>query len=75
MRKVYFIFFSLLATFSTFGQTENPKVKVILLGTFHYGATSDRGKTSFPDLFSVKRQSELESMAKNLARFGVNKFF
>lgn len=60
---------------AVFGQTSNEKVKVILLGTFHYGATSDRGKTDFPDLFSEKRQKELDSIAKKLAEFEVNKFF
>jgi hypothetical protein len=62
-------------TSKVFGQTDNQKVKVILLGTFHYGATSDRGKTAFPDLFSVRRQGDLDSMAKDLAVVGVDKFF
>lgn len=58
-----------------FAQTQNQKVKVILLGTFHYGATSDKGKTPFPDLFSSKRQKELDTIAKKLAKFNVDKFF
>ena len=65
----------LLTINNIFGQTENQKIKVILLGTFHYGATSDRSSTSFPDLFSVRRQNELDSIANDLARYGVNKFF
>lgn len=64
-----------LCVCSSFAQSQNAKVKVILLGTFHYGSTSDRGKTPFPDLFSVKRQKELDTIANKLAKFNVNKFF
>lgn len=56
-------------------QTNNEKIKVILLGTFHYGFTSDRNKITFPDLFSKKRQAELDSIAAKLTAFGVTKFF
>lgn len=66
----------LLLTFSqVYGQSQTPKVKVVLLGTFHYGKTSDAGKTDFPDLFSTRRQQELEQIATKLGRFGVDKFF
>ncbi|MFC4262653.1 DUF5694 domain-containing protein [Ferruginibacter yonginensis] len=69
------LFISIFLVNTAFGQTNNEKIKVILLGTFHYGATSDRSKTSFPDLFSKKRQSELDNIAQRLVKFGVNKFF
>jgi hypothetical protein len=74
MKLTAFLVIYLLST-NSFGQSDNKKIKVILLGTFHYGATSDKGKTTFPDLFSIKRQRELESIAKSLASFGVTKFF
>jgi hypothetical protein len=44
-----------------------PKIKIILLGTFHYGETTDRHSTSFPDLFSLKRQQEIEQLTQRLA--------
>jgi hypothetical protein len=78
MRKIIpssFILLFSLCFCNAFAQTSNPKIKVILLGTFHYGATSDRSTTAFPDLFSQKRQMELDSIAHKLANFGVNKFF
>jgi Family of unknown function (DUF5694) len=75
MKVNSFLIICLLAINNIFGQAQNKKIKVILLGTFHYGATTDRGKTSFTDLFSTKRQIELESIAINFAKFGVNKFF
>jgi Family of unknown function (DUF5694) len=64
-------FFSIAAGAQTF----NEKIKVILLGTFHYGATSDRNSTNFADLYTEKRQKELDSIATALNKFGVNKFF
>lgn len=70
---ILFIGFHLMSP--AVGQTTNQKIRVVLLGTFHYGATSDRTTTPFPDLFSDKRQSELETIAKQLVKIGVNKFF
>jgi Family of unknown function (DUF5694) len=67
------LLFTLSAT--TFGQINQPKIKVILLGTFHFGETPDRNKTAFPDLFSPKRQAELDTIANKLQKTGVNKFF
>ena len=45
---------------TAFGQTKNSKIKVILMGTFHFGATSDRNLITFKDLFIDKRQKELD---------------
>ena len=59
----------------TFGQIETEKIKVILLGTFHYGETSDRNKTDFSDLLSEKRQKELDTISTALNNFQVSKFF
>jgi Family of unknown function (DUF5694) len=73
--KLLSVLISFFLANTIFGQTNNEKIKVILLGTFHYGATADRGKTSFPDLFSKKRQLELDSIANKLVKIGVNKFF
>jgi Family of unknown function (DUF5694) len=52
-----------------------PKINVILLGSFHYGATSDRNSTKFPDLFSAKRQAELDSLVQQLAAARITKIF
>ncbi len=75
MKVTNFLVCCLFIVYNTFGQTNNQKVKVILLGTFHYGVTSDKGKTAFPDLFTAKRQKELDSIASKFAKLGVNKFF
>lgn len=50
-------------------------INVYLLGTFHYGATSDRNSTKFDDLFSDKRQQELDAMAKAIIHKKINKIF
>jgi len=60
---------------STFAQSQNEKIKIILMGTFHYGATGDRNSTNFKDLFSEKRQKELEFITSKLNSFGVKKIF
>lgn len=70
MRKIILL---LLVVCNSFAQNE--KVKVILLGTFHYGATSDANSTKFDDLFSQKRQKELDTLSKKLVASGVTKFY
>jgi hypothetical protein len=72
MKKIVILL--LLSQFA-FAQTQNKKVKVILLGTFHFGATTDRNSTKFEDVFSEKRQNELENVAKQLSRNGIEKIF
>ena len=69
------IFLLLLLVTLSYGQTKNKKIKVILLGTFHYGTTTDRNSTQFDDLFSEKRQNQLDSLAQKLNAFGVSKLF
>lgn len=78
-KKIFFlmicagVFFSLnaIAQQAKFPQ----KIKVVLLGTFHYGQTSDKGKTPFPDLFSAKRQQELEQMVNDLSKLSPTQIF
>ena len=58
----------LLISVTSFAQTKNEKIKIILMGTFHYGATGDRNSTNFKDLFSEKRQKELEILLNPIAQ-------
>jgi Family of unknown function (DUF5694) len=71
----YIVVFMLFVGTQANAQTTNDKIKVILLGTFHYGATSDRNSTAFADLYSPKRQKQLDSIANALNRAGANKYF
>ena len=59
----------------TYAQTQNKKIKVILLGTFHFGATTDRNSTKFEDVFSEKRQIEFDIVAKQLSKNRIDKIF
>lgn len=52
-----------------------PHIRVVLVGTFHFGNTQDKGKISFNDLFSVKRQQELQELTTQLARLKPDKVF
>ncbi len=72
-----FVFGIIAFNFSAKSQTPgtSPKVKVILLGTFHFGETSDRNRTSFPDLFSTSRQEQLDQLASKLAASNPDKIF
>ena len=72
MKKIILL---LVISTTSFAQTKNEKIKIILMGTFHYGATSDRNSTNFKDLFSEKRQKELDFMTAKLNAFGVKKIF
>lgn len=72
MKKTILI---LLIGITSFAQTKNEKIKIILMGTFHYGATGDRNSTNFKDLFSERRQKELDFMTSKLNAFGVKKIF
>ena len=72
MRK--FIILLLISQF-TYAQTQNKKIKVILLGTFHFGATTDRNSTKFEDVFSEKRQIEFDIVARQLSKNGIDKIF
>jgi hypothetical protein len=69
------LFLIFLLVTHSYGQTENTRIKVLLLGTFHFGDTPDKKKTTFPDLFSARRQKELAQMAVYLKKFGTDKVF
>ncbi len=45
------------------------------MGTFHFGATGDKNRTSFDDEFSPKRQSEIDDVVGRLAKYNPDKIF
>ena len=75
MKKLQVILLAYLFTLPVLAQNPSGKIKVILLGTNHFGATSDRNSTQFPDLFSPKRQKELDSIATIFQDLKVDKYF
>ncbi len=74
MKRILFFLAAYLLATSTYAQS-TPKIKVLLLGTFHFGETGDKNKTGFSDLFSVKRQQELQQLTNQLARLKPDKIF
>lgn len=68
-----------LAVFSVAAQEKakipDKKIQIVILGTFHFGATSDTNRTNFDDLFSPKRQSEINKIVERLAKYNPDKLF
>ncbi|WP_116107056.1 DUF5694 domain-containing protein [Lewinella sp. IMCC34191] len=56
-------------------QSTDDPIEVILLGSFHFGATSDANSTPFPDLFSARRQAELDTLAARIAQASPDRIF
>jgi hypothetical protein len=51
------------------------KIQIVILGTFHFGATGDKNKTNFDDEFSPKRQNEINQIVDLLAKYNPDKIF
>jgi hypothetical protein len=75
MKKTTLLLLVLLAKMPLFAQSDTSKIKVYLMGTFHFGATSDANKTTFNDLYSAKRQGELTEMATSIVKAKTSKIF
>lgn len=70
-----FLSFFAIAAFSQSKPAELPHIKIVLVGTFHFDYTPDKNKTDFADLFSPKRQRELQVFTTQLARLKPDKIF
>lgn len=74
MNRLFYFLIILLFVTSVRAQP-TPKIKILLLGTFHFGETGDRNKVAFDDLFSSKRQQEIQQLTSQLARLRPDKIF
>jgi len=70
---IFFIYPVLLLP--VFGQTADKKIKIILIGTFHWRPTSDKYPTTVNDLYSAKRQLELGDLLQKLSHIEADKIF
>ncbi|OAQ39119.1 hypothetical protein A5893_10640 [Pedobacter psychrophilus] len=68
------VLFAFICT-NSFGQTDPKKIKIILLGTFHFNQTLDSSSKLHSNLFSPKRQSEVEDLVNNLVKQKPDKIF
>ena len=80
MRKNLIILLALLFLTLNVSAQEKPKtpakkIQIVLLGTFHFGATNDTNKTNFDDEFSPKRQAEIKQIVELLAKYDPDKIF
>lgn len=75
MIRILICLLFLVFSLPVFSQPGIEKIKVVLFGTFHFGETTDRNKTAFSDLFSEKRQSEIDTMIKAISSLNINKYF
>ena len=65
----------LLLVAATPAVSQQKKIQIVLLGTFHFGQTTDTKKTTFPDLFSDRRQRELAALRAKLEAFRPDQIF
>ena len=73
--SLFFSFILTIISSPTWAQNSAKKIDTYLLGTFHFGSTTDRYSTDFPDLFSPQRQAELDQVASAIVASGVRKIF
>ncbi|SOE22728.1 hypothetical protein SAMN06298216_3137 [Spirosomataceae bacterium TFI 002] len=69
-----YLYFFLFISITTFCQ-EHSKMKVMVLGTFHFGESEDFQQTDIDDLLGKKRQKELRNLRKDLSKFNPDKIF
>ncbi len=79
MRKIFFILLLLLFSAFNFSAQEKPKppakkIQIVILGTFHFGATTDTNKQEF-DALLAKRQTEINEVVASLAKYNPDKIF
>jgi Family of unknown function (DUF5694) len=75
--SVLFVFIFYVVGVSAQEKPKQPvkKIQILILGTFHFGATGDKNKTNFDDEFSPKRQAEITKVVEHLAKYNPDKIF
>ena len=54
---------------------QSERIKILILGTIHFGETNDVNKTAFSDLMTDKRQREIAEIVDLLAKIKPDKIF
>jgi hypothetical protein len=75
MNKLFTIIFFSIISANSFGQAKAKKIKIILLGTFHFNQSLDSNSKLHVDLFSAKRQKEVNDLVDKLVRQKPDKIF
>ena len=76
MKKLSIIILLALICTNNYGQTANPKkIKIILLGTFHFNQSLDSASKIHSNLFTPKRQKEVSDLVDKLVKQKPDKIF
>lgn len=75
MNKKILTLVLLFLSCSFYGQRSPKKIKIILLGTFHFNQSIDSTSKLQSNLFSEKRQSEISNLVNKLAKQKPDKIF
>lgn len=74
--KILFVFFlAVCFALNAAAQTGRQKIKVILLGTFHFNQSLDSNSRLHSNLFSSKRQKEVDAIVQKLTAQRPDKIF
>ena len=75
MKKTLIIFFLTIFNLTIFAQTNPKRIKIILLGTFHFNQSLDSNSRLHSNIFSEKRQKEISNLVSNLVKEKPDKIF
>jgi hypothetical protein len=75
LKKICLITILALTTTVCTGQTSHKKIKIILLGTFHFHQSLDSNSRLHSQLFTEKRQKQIDEIVNNLVFFAPDKIF
>lgn len=75
MKKLSIIIILAFVCSNSFGQIPHKKIKIILLGTFHFNQSLDTKSKLHSDLFSDKRQKEVAELVSKLVNQKPDKIF
>ena len=75
MKRIITVLFLTIFSFSIRAQTSPKKIKIILLGTFHFNQSLDSSSKLHSNLFTDKRQKEVNEIVNKLANQKPDKIF
>lgn len=75
MKKAFSSILFVFLTFSIFAQTSPKRIKIILLGTFHFNQSLDSNSRLHSNLFTPKRQNEIDILVNKLVKQKPDKIF
>lgn len=75
MTKYFFTIFFTILSLIVFAQSSPKKIRIILLGSFHFNQSLDSNSSLHSNLFTEKRQDELNNIINNLVAQKPDKIF